>query len=557
LKDWFETKVGPLPAWSPLAVVALITLACLLPFLGKPFNMDDTLFIRAAENILKTPLDFYGFDVNWYGQFMPMYEVMKNPPLASYYIALVGGLFGFTEVALHTAFLVPAVAMSAGTYLLAARLTRYPAAATLAGVLTPVFMVSANTVMSDVMMLALWVWAILLWMKGLERGSYPVLLASGVLVALCTLTKYFGMSLIPLLAVYSILKGTRVKLWAPCLLLPVVLLAGYQFGTAEAYGRGLLFDAAGYAVNVKNKGASSLARSGLVGLVFIGGCAITPFVYAGAYWGRRAWLVVTTSALVVIVVGVLSVDPLGVSFIKSSGVDASFLLHAVVFTIAGASVMWLAMRDLLIERDADSALLFMWVVGTFAFAAFINWTTNGRSMLPAVPAAGILAVRMAAAWRPFACPALRYLPLVPALVVSLLVAYSDNALAVTTHMAARDILSRHTEASAGVWFEGHWGFQYYMEGHGGHPIDFRSSVIPAGSTIVIPLNNTNIRPVPLGPESLVERIDIHVPGIVSTMSVPGHSGFYDSGPGFLPWSLGHPDYEHFMVLRTDAPISLR
>jgi hypothetical protein len=38
-------------------------------------------------------------------------------------------------------------------------------------------------------------------------------------------------------------------------------------------------------------------------------------------------------------------------------------------------------------------MLMLWVLGTFVFAAFMNWTVNARSILPMTPAIGILIVR--------------------------------------------------------------------------------------------------------------------------------------------------------------------
>lgn len=37
-----------------------------------------------------------------------MAEVLKNPPGVSYFIALFGGWFGWSEWVLHVAFLIPA-----------------------------------------------------------------------------------------------------------------------------------------------------------------------------------------------------------------------------------------------------------------------------------------------------------------------------------------------------------------------------------------------------------------------------------------------------------------
>ena len=72
----------------PLAWLLLITLGCLLPFIGKPFHLDDPLFLRAAAQIQQHPADFYGFTMNWLGTPLPMVKDFDNPPLTCYYLAL-------------------------------------------------------------------------------------------------------------------------------------------------------------------------------------------------------------------------------------------------------------------------------------------------------------------------------------------------------------------------------------------------------------------------------------------------------------------------------------
>ncbi|MFQ5353616.1 MAG: hypothetical protein ACE5DR_01600, partial [Thermodesulfobacteriota bacterium] len=71
-----------------MVIVAVLTAAILLPFSDKAFHIDDTLFVRAAQHILEKPFPFYWFDINWYGWDMAMFQVMKNPPLTSYFIAI-------------------------------------------------------------------------------------------------------------------------------------------------------------------------------------------------------------------------------------------------------------------------------------------------------------------------------------------------------------------------------------------------------------------------------------------------------------------------------------
>ena len=140
-----------------LAIVVVI--AALVPFLNKAFHIDDPLFLWMAQQISQHPTDPYGFSVNWYVSAKPMFSIMQNPPLNAYYIALAAKFFGWSELALHGAFLVPAVAAVLGTFFLAQRLSASPLLGALLVLFTPVFLVSATTVMCDVWLLALWVWS--------------------------------------------------------------------------------------------------------------------------------------------------------------------------------------------------------------------------------------------------------------------------------------------------------------------------------------------------------------------------------------------------------------
>ena len=112
------------PAAAPSAVLTLLTILSLAPFLDKAVAMDDTLFVVTTRAILagnSKPLDV---PINWYGWPMPMWQINKNPPLVSYLMAPVVWVAGFSEIALHTAFLLPAIGAVVGTFFVARRLCR-------------------------------------------------------------------------------------------------------------------------------------------------------------------------------------------------------------------------------------------------------------------------------------------------------------------------------------------------------------------------------------------------------------------------------------------------
>lgn len=155
-----RTRLAAIP---PVAWLLIITAGCLLPFANKAVHIDDPLFVRAAQQIQKDPINFYGFNMNWWGYTSPMVDNFDSPPLASYYLAVVAGVAGWSEPALHVGFLIPVLAAAWGMFALARRLCGRPFVAALLSVLTPVFLVSASTLMCDVLLLAFWVWS-LVWL---------------------------------------------------------------------------------------------------------------------------------------------------------------------------------------------------------------------------------------------------------------------------------------------------------------------------------------------------------------------------------------------------------
>jgi 4-amino-4-deoxy-L-arabinose transferase-like glycosyltransferase len=533
----------------------------LVPFLGKAFHLDDPLFIWAAQQITKHPFDPYGFEVVWYAYRMPMSEVAQNPPLASYFAALVGSVAGWSETALHFGFILSALGVVLGTYSLALRFTQRPLIAAAATLLAPGFLISATGLMCDTMMLALWVLAAFFWVEGLDEPDKPLYLAiSSFLIAACALTKYFGVSLIPLLLVYSLVRKRRLGSWAGFLLVPLFIALGYEFWTRALYGRGLLSAAFHYTGMAHGVVREELSVSGqaLVGVAFAGGCALPALTFIPVLWSRKQ----------VLVGGILSAL-LGFSFFRGwinlgpYYANANWVYEHMalvssqmfVYLAGGISVLGLAIVDLRKKRDAASLLLFLWVAGTLVFAVFLNWVVTARSILPLVPAAAILIARRLDERRPTATRVhslALVIPLMVSGVVSLWAASGDTALANTARTMANYIHQKTRNESRAVEFQGHWGFQYYMQLLGARPLEIQGHGSHPGDLIVIPKNNVNIFPISL-PTTEEGSVDIDVHSWAATMSKEVGAGFYFSGWGPLPFALGPVPPERYYLLRVTEP----
>lgn len=549
-----ETVVARvIPAnWSALHSVLLLTFAtfaCLLPFSNKAFHIDDPLYIWTAQQIVHHPLDPYGFREIWWSTEMPMSGITENPPLASYYAAVAGVLFGWSERSLHIAFIFPALAVVLGTYYLARRFTQFPLLAAAAALFAPGFLVSSTTVMCDVLMLAFWMLAVIFWVEGTDKGKHLYLALAGLLVTASALSKYFGVSLIPLLLAYSLLKKRRLDPTTGYLAIPIGLLALYQHWTRVLYSQGHLSLAFQYGSLHTRAHGFPLSANVLTGLAFAGGCVLPALLFAPLLWTRR-WLLAWAAVCVLVWLLVSRnqawfATPLATAQWRLISVEVALLVGG------GISIVGLVCAHLR-RIQGDNVFLSLWVMGTLVFASFVNWAVNARVILPMIPAVAILIARRMEVsgglsmrgFRTKVCGAL-----LASAIVSVWAAWADQTLAEAGRTAANEIHARLSGSPGPIYFEGHWGFQYYMEKLGAKPADLRNSAFHVGDILVIPENTSNSFGPPPGFGLAGTIMNFNLDGSLATMSQPLGAGFYASVWGPLPFAFGPVPRERYLVAR--------
>jgi 4-amino-4-deoxy-L-arabinose transferase-like glycosyltransferase len=378
-----------------------------------------------------------------------MWVAMQNPPLCSYYIAAIGSFAGFGEVAMHIAFLLPAVAAVLGTFALAKRLCGSPVTAAFLTLFTPVFLISGSHVMCDVMLLAFWMWAIHFWIAGLDREKWFLFLVSAVLATSATLTKYFGISLVPLVLVYTLMRERRIRPHLSYLTIPLLIALGFELITKAKYGHALFSSAMLYLRDVAVEVRIPIQIKLLTGCSFVGGSMIgalflTSIRSAKAVLGGIGFL---------LLIGALfwTCVPMATDL----GANAlAVRLQGCLFATIGVSLLALAVWDFRISQDADSLLLLLWIVGTFVFVALLNWSITARTILPMAPAISILLMRH---WdrvgdgRPRNLTMMRSVG--AAAVISFIVATADYGEAGASRAGARYFQKRFGRMQTRVWFQ--------------------------------------------------------------------------------------------------------
>ena len=511
-------------------ILVLVTMCLLVPFSGKAFHIDDPLFVWSAEHIQHAPLDFFGFEINWNGTPNPAHHIIQNPPLTGYFLALSAIFFGLKEFGLHLAMILPAVTLVIGVFRLAQMYSARPELSVLATLAAPAFLVSATTVMADVLLLALYVWSVVLWMEGLQHRNIRKMVLAGVVAGLAALTKYFALSLVPLLFVHTLTSGTKQpRLWF-CLLIPIAMVAVYQAVTVHLYGRDLVREALFFTSEWQIDKNWAPVRQTTVGLAFVGGSLLSAVFFAPFIFSRRSLLWVAGGGAICLL-GLFVILNTGVIRIPNwERLSVAVQLQFVLFWAIGAYILLVAALELAHHRDGPTLTLFLWVVGTFVFSVYINWTINARALLPMLPPIAVIIAR-----RTERC-SIHGSGIRPGLILSLglglcvatAVTWGDYQLARSQQAFSMDLKKRLSGYPNTVWFQGHWGFQYYMEAIGAHPMDFSGTVLKPGDIVVIPGNNTLTTSLPKQDYQLLETIQKPVRAPVVTMNHAVGAGFYSS-----------------------------
>ena len=560
-----ENDTSEHPRWAA-AIALLLPVVCLLPFVNKAFHIDDTVYLWVAQQIHQDPVNFFGFMMNWSDRDEWLYEFNKNPPGISYLLAAAALVVGWNEIGLHLIFLIPPALASLGIYFLAREMCARPLLATAVAVLSPVFIVSSTNLMCEPTMLAFYVWSVFLWMRGLESRNPWLFIAAGALMGFGGLVKYLVVSVIPLMFVYTLLHQRRPTRTLLYFLVPAVILLAYDMITLFLYDTSVLRSAVDFAMDfAASRQGSAPIRMALMNVSFMGGCFVGSFLLAPLLWSWRR-VVALCAMYPVVVLLLVSYGGLTTSYLMYEGTQIrwGYLLQLALFLTAGFHLFGMLLAEVWAKRDKESMLLLMWIAGIFLFGAFVNWTINARALLPMAPPIGILVARRFDLRHTTPINPIRVaIPLCAGTAIALAVAWGDYRFAETGRLAAREAAALQNLPGT-TWFQGHWGFQYYMEELGHRPVDMRHfhtygeihaaerkfkmtdiGIYP-GDRVVDPENDANFR---MGGEDegayITRTLSIPTSRWVTTMNQELGAGFYSFAYGPLPYYFGKVPAEQY------------
>lgn len=534
-----------------LGLLGLCLLLALALFLNKPAHIDDAVFLRQAEQILKAPLRPFDFEMNWDGVPERAFDFHIDPPLLPYYLALVIGLLGRSEAALHASCLIFPVLALMSFYYLARRFTPHcPLLSVLLFMSCPCFFVTATSLMVDVPVLSFYVAAVALFVWGNDRHRLKAMALGGVAAALAVATKYVGLTLVPLLIAYVVMKRRRSRRALLVLLIPVGVFGLWCLHNLHFYGRIHLASSSKYL----HVGHIDLWGKLLGNLSFLGGATILPPLFLLLVRRKRA-------ALWQVGLAVAAAVGLSHSFLQARDYALPTAVAAVLFISGSLLALGHVTLKQTTEPSTDQGFLLLWLWGILIFNLLIEFAAV-RFVLLAAPPLVLLFVRHIERKGEVA----RRLCAVGAVlngVLCLALAYADCEWAATYRSLARrppaaieDPAPAHIPKPK-VQFLGHWGWQHYLEGRGYEPMDVsRPERLSEADFLIVP--DTAL--LPGTPQWITthlrthrpcwsKRVESGFPVRVMHRDRNAKAGFYCHVWGLLPYAVSRCSLEQFDLYR--------
>ena len=525
------------------APALVLASAVLLPFLGKAFTIDDTMFLRQAEHLLSDLLHPTAFEMVWSSASVPVRNsaIIPSGPAMAYLLVPCVRLGGTEWVAHLTQLLLFGLAILA-TAGLALRLGLDCAGARAASLLlaaTPAALAMAGTAMPDVPAMAFGVVGmerLFAWRDGhrWQQGVSAALAFALSVLARPHLILLLGIAALALPGDFLARRSwqeTRRTAWLPLVAAPLLVVAAV-FATHDP-------------------AASPIAMAGAAG-TFSSPYLIPGNIVAFAtHWTlvmplALPWAVLRWRALLrqpFLYIVTITAGYLLLYILPAGGMSRHALLIAPAAGL-GAGVLWDVLGEGWRRRDAIQIALGLSLL--IALPVVIYMHMPSKYLLASAPTASILVGRALAARPRTLSQAILGVMVVAGVVLGLLIIRADAAFSELGRRAANELIAPQVAAGRNVWFAGHFGFQWYAEKAGARCLTMTPPLPLPGDLAVSSLNSFG-NAINLFPKrKLLATLEDSTPG-GRIMDKSLGSGFYSNPWGYLPWAWGDDVLDRFSL----------
>ncbi len=535
---------------SPAAVLAcawpalLLVTACLLPFLNKPFVIDDPWFLTMAQQIVKHPAHPMDFEICWNnallnGQCRKASQFASGNPLLGQigqgYVLVPTILTGAHEWMAHLTQLVLAwIAILAMTALvLRFGWSRWHAiAGALLLVAVPPFLAMASTAMPEILatVLALVAMERLAAWKAEEKWSQGA--AAAIALGLAGFARSQLVLLLPLGAFFlfdsinprEMFAQVRRKpqLWTP-VLAGACLVAAIILTLRERNMGG----------NLPGSEGSFLSRNLFAYLVFMA----FPLPLAACWLANRVrgrhWTTVAVTT--------------GVAFLPWIFRLPMGLAAAVSCAIFGCVALFALLLEALEKCDRTAIFLLLWLLIPLPIVFYVHLPM--KYLLPCIPAVIILCFRLMEGVPMRVARIAALATIVAATGYSILILRSDAQFAEIGRDSIYQLVSPHVAAGEKVWYGGQY-WSYWYAPLAGAKLTFPGGPQPKpGDLMVVDVFAGGYQELERYPHrTLVDTIHYKY-RFGRTMGAG--IGLYSTNAGYWLWGFGEGPYDRYELWRVD------
>jgi hypothetical protein len=527
-------------AWPAL----LLATVCLLPFLNKPFLIDDPWYLTMAQQIVKHPAHPMDFEICWNnallsGDCRKASQFASGNPLLGQvgqgYVLVATILGGAHEWMAHLTQLVMAwiAILTMTSLVLRFGWGRWHAiAGALLLVAIPPFLPMASTAMPDVLATALALIAIerLAAWKAEEKWSQGA--AAAMALGLAGFARSHLVLLLPLGAFFlldsfnprEIFFQMRRKpwLWTPVLagtcLLAIIIL------TLREHNLG---------VNPPGSEGSNFGRNLFSYLLFMA----FPLPLAACWMTNRVssgrWTTVVITAGVALVPWICRL-PMG-------------LAAALSFAVLGCVALFALLLEALEKRDHTALFLMLWLFIPLPIVFYVHLPM--KYLLPCIPALIFLCFRLMEGVPLRAARIAALAMIVAGTGYSILILRSDEEFAEFGRDSLYQLISPHVAAGETVWYGGQY-WSYWYAPLAGAKLTFPGGPQPRpGDLMVVDVFAGGYQELAHFPHrTLVDTIHYKY-RFGRTMGAG--IGLYSTNAGYWLWGFGEGPYDRYELWRVD------
>jgi hypothetical protein len=511
----------------PAMLIAVVVFAC---FRDKAYTIDDTLFLRQAEQLTRDPLHPTAFTLSWRDVPERMSSIMPSGPVMAY-LLLPSVRGGAHERSAHLVVCLMMLVAICFTVRLALRLGFSLEDAALAGLVlasTPAVLAMATTVMPDVPAMAFGVLGVERFFAWRSERRRHQAVAAALGLALAALARTHLLVLVGALGLIDRREQKRFLLWAP---LGAALLLVWL-------GVRITHDPIPGALDIAGSARRFMTWRHLDGNLLGFACDWVLAMPLGL-----GWLVLRGRALP----WRLSLLLLPAAALLLFTAEQVEWLWAAPIAALGALVLVDVLLDARRRGDGLQLVLGVWLLLALPVALYVQMAP--KYLIASAPAVALLLTRRLANG-----PRLRVrlagALVVGGLILGVAIARADERLANLDRRMASEIIPR-LQRQGKVWFNGHWGFQWYAEKLGAAPLT-RTPPLPEPGDFIVSgaLGSSDALRSHPARRQLESHRDDEPGGRI--MSRCDGAGFYANSQGYLPWTWGSCELERVEVFQLTA-----